>query len=415
MPATVLQLVPATSIDHGVRTLGLRVVRRKDLLIFVLSHLGRRHSVFIATGTHLQGLPGHVSHMCDVVGLEERPLAAAFRVGYVVDDGARLGVRPSDLHRLQRDRQPIPQHARRAEPDRQFVRIKRCTPSQTRPVVHRRHLLRHRGKPQLHLDRALQHGFVSSLQIPEAQLEATLAAFRTYLQVRFEVAPKTATVEGLQRKEIWEYPLDALREAVINALIHRDYTALGEIQVRVREDSIEVWNPGGLPEGVRLEDLRREGHTSRPRNPSLAQVFFYAGLVERWGSGTTNMIRACREQDLPEPEFSEHTGGFAVTFSKDMYTSESLKRRGLNERQIRAVGETKQSGTITNERYTKLVGVSKATATRDLEELVGLGILERHGRTGRGTRYELKGSKTAQTAHERLKKGSADSGRGKHR
>ena len=149
------------------------------------------------------------------------------------------------------------------------------------------------------------------------QLDTALAAFRTYLQVRFEVAPKTATVEGLQRKEIWEYPLDALREAVINALIHRDYTALGEIQVRVREDSIEVWNPGGLPEGVKLEDLRREGHTSRPRNPVLAQVFFYAGLVERWGSGTTNMIRACRVQGLPEPEFSEHTGGFAVTFSKD--------------------------------------------------------------------------------------------------
>jgi len=91
-----------------------------------------------------------------------------------------------------------------------------------------------------------------------------------------------------------------------------------------------------------------EGHTSRPRNPSLAQVLFYAGLVERWGSGTTNMIRACREQALPEPEFSEHTGGFVVTFSKDSYTAERLRTVGLNERQVQGVLLLKRTGRITN-------------------------------------------------------------------
>lgn len=74
--------------------------------------------------------------------------------------------------------------------------------------------------------------------------------------------------------QTWEYPLDALREAVINALIHRDCTRSTNIQIRVTEESISVWSPGLLPKKVSVEDLRKEHHTSEPRNPLLARAFF---------------------------------------------------------------------------------------------------------------------------------------------
>lgn len=89
----------------------------------------------------------------------------------------------------------------------------------------------------------------------------------------------------------------ALREAVLNALMHRDYTDPGDIQMRVEDERLEIWNPGGLMPKVSLEDLRRERHQSRRRNPLVAEVFYYAGLVERWGTGTTRMIQTCLSRD----------------------------------------------------------------------------------------------------------------------
>ncbi len=111
-------------------------------------------------------------------------------------------------------------------------------------------------------------------------------------------------METLQRRGIWDYPLESLREAVINALIHRDYfQSSGDIQIRVYDDRVMISNPGGLPADMTVEELQREFHRSVLRNPLLAQVFYYANLIEKWGSGTWRMIKFCREQGLPEPEF----------------------------------------------------------------------------------------------------------------
>lgn len=238
------------------------------------------------------------------------------------------------------------------------------------------------------------------------QLEAAMAAFRTYLQKRVEVKVTELTLEGLQNRPVWEYPLDALREAVINALIHRDYTALGNVEVRVYEDSIFIRSPGGLPHGMTVARLRDPNHPSQPRNPLLARAFFLADFIERWGAGTTKIIQLCRAQGLPEPEFVDEGGAFTVTFRKDMLTPERLQRMGLSERQITVVAHVRTHGLITNAECQKLVGVSQATATRDLEALVRQCVLVRHGRTGRGTRYSLKTSGRPQRPHEDLKKAS---------
>ncbi len=238
-----------------------------------------------------------------------------------------------------------------------------------------------------------------------AQLEAVMTAFRTYLQKRVEVGSTAPTLEGLRHREVWEYPLDALREAVVNAIIHRDYAVSGMVEVRVHEESIEVWSPGRLPEGVTLEGLRRR-HSSRLRNPLLAQAFFLAGLVERWGTGTLRMIRDCQDLGLPEPDFSEHSGGFAVTFRKDVLTPENLRVLGLNERQVAFLLHVKQTGeSIENATYRAVTGAAKRTASKDLGDLATRGFLERIGASGRRTRYR------ARIGHESGKWGSARRGR----
>ncbi len=227
------------------------------------------------------------------------------------------------------------------------------------------------------------------------QVEAAMERFRRLLQVRFDTGVTELSLAGLQRREMWEYPLDALREAVINALIHRDYTLTGHVQVRLHDDRLEVWSPGELPPGVTPE-LLRGPHGSYPRNPALARVFFFAGLIEQWGSGTLKILRLCREQGLPEPLFEEHGVSFRITFLKDLYTPERLQSMGFNQRQIQAVLYVKGRGSIANSEYQGLVAVSKRTSSRDLEDLVARGVLERFGRTGKGTHYVLKGSQTGQ-------------------
>jgi ATP-dependent DNA helicase RecG len=196
----------------------------------------------------------------------------------------------------------------------------------------------------------------------------------------------SAEIKGLEREERWEYPLEALREAVINAICHRDYASSGEVQVRLFDDRLEVWNPGTLPEGLTPEDLKR-AHLSRPRNKLLAQAFFLVKYIEQWGTGTLRMIEACRAAGFPEPAFAERAASFVVTFSKSKLTREYLERLGLSERQLRAVEYVRAKGRITNREYVELVRISRATAARDLSDLVQKGVLRRRGR-GRGSYFE---------------------------
>lgn len=172
----------------------------------------------------------------------------------------------------------------------------------------------------------------------------------------------------IQREEVWEYPSDALREAITNAICHRDYSDPGNVQVRIFDDRVEVWNPGHLPNSISLEDLKRE-HSSFPRNKLIAQAFYLIGFMERWGTGTVKMIKSCKEAGLPEPEFHQDRSVFRVILRKSVLTEEYLRMSGLNDRQIKAVRYAQQNRKITNKEFVALTGVSRQTATRDLKQL----------------------------------------------
>lgn len=214
------------------------------------------------------------------------------------------------------------------------------------------------------------------------QLHKTMDVLKTkYLISKIEY-------EDIHRKEILEYPYEALREAILNALIHRDYTSTSEIQIRVYDDKLVIMNSGKLPPDISVENLKKE-HPSRPRNPLLASVFFYAGYIETWGRGTIKIIEACKAQGLPEPEFENEQGIMKVTFYKDIYNEENLRKMGLNERQVKAVLFIKDKGKITNKEYRELNKISDEGARLDLKMLVDKGIVTINGK-GRNVYYTLK-------------------------
>ncbi len=194
--------------------------------------------------------------------------------------------------------------------------------------------------------------------------------------------PKRLVVEGLRSGNELAVPPEAVREALLNALIHRDYTVPQFVTVRIYPDRMVVRNPGGLLPQLEVEDLYRE-HDSYPRNPLIATVLYRWGYLEQWGRGTL-VIKESMERAGGRVEFVDEGRAFSVVFHYSSAFS-------LNERQ-RALLKRKGRGEIVERReYEKLFGVSERTARRDLEELVELGYLRREGH-GRKARYVVERS-----------------------
>lgn len=194
--------------------------------------------------------------------------------------------------------------------------------------------------------------------------------------------------EGIQRIETYEYPKEALREALLNAIAHKDYSSGIPIQISVYKDKIMFWNDGQLPENWTVENLIKK-HSSKPYNPDIANAFFRIGYIESWGRGTIKIIDKCTEAGLPEPKYYYEASDFWLEFRKDIYNEEYLQSLNLNNRQIKAVLFVKENGKITNSEYQKINSIGKTTATEDLSELVILKLLKPSGVKGRGAKYEL--------------------------
>ena len=119
--------------------------------------------------------------------------------------------------------------------------------------------------------------------------------------------------EGIQRRETFLYPDEALREALLNAIVHKDYSSGVPIQISVYHDKIVLWNPGQLPQGWTLKRLLGK-HPSKPPNPLLANAFFRAGYIEAWGRGIEKIRRECREHDIEPPIYDFGMSGLMLTF-----------------------------------------------------------------------------------------------------
>jgi ATP-dependent DNA helicase RecG len=200
---------------------------------------------------------------------------------------------------------------------------------------------------------------------------------------------------GLERVEEMEYPVEAIREAIVNAVAHRDYQIRGdEIRVLMFSDRIEFYSPGRLPGHITVRNLVDERYS---RNETIVQILSDIGFIERLGYGIDRMIRLMARAGLPEPRFAETAAGFQVTlvgqgaalFSEHVDTLR-WQHLGLNERQEKALAYLAEKGRITNREYQQLCpDVSAETIRRDLADLVRKNLLLKIGEK-RATYYIFK-------------------------
>lgn len=194
--------------------------------------------------------------------------------------------------------------------------------------------------------------------------------------------------ESINRVEKYEYPKDAVREALLNSIAHKDYSGGVPIQISVYKDKIIFWNEGQLPENWTIKNLI-EKHASRPFNPDIANALFRSGYIEAWGRGTIKIIKECKQANIPEPIFNYNSSEISIELRKDIYNEKYLQSLNLNDRQIKAVLFVKNKGKITNSEYQEINQITDRTALRDLELLVELDILKRIGEK-KGSYYQLK-------------------------
>jgi len=208
-------------------------------------------------------------------------------------------------------------------------------------------------------------------------------------QVTLDEMTKGAVVKGLEREEKTEYPTFAVREALVNAVCHRDYRLRGRrIEIRMFSDRMEVISPGGLPGFITVDNLVEE-HFSR--NPRIVAGLFQWGYIEELGLGIDRMIEEMTQAGHRPPQFKAQPHSFTVILSnvRERRPTPTWERT-MNERQVRALTYLREHGSITNREYQQLCpDVSAETLRIDLADLVGRGMLMRVG-AKKGTYYILK-------------------------
>jgi ATP-dependent DNA helicase RecG len=199
----------------------------------------------------------------------------------------------------------------------------------------------------------------------------------------------TFKTDQLKRVDQSALPVMAVREALVNALCHRDYAdQQTDFSLAIFDDRLEIWNSGLLPKKLTLKSLK-ESHESILRNKLIANVFYVRDYIERWGTGTNKMIKLCQEASLPEPDFSERTGGLLVTFwfkapiSSYLATSskEVIAAPHLSQRQQSILRIIKQHGAASTQTLLSELEnpPSQRTVQKDLRYLKETGLVDSKG------------------------------------
>lgn len=199
----------------------------------------------------------------------------------------------------------------------------------------------------------------------------------------------SAVVKGLEREETLEYPQFAVREAIVNAVCHRDYRLKGRrIEIRMFSDRLEIISPGGLPGFITVENIKDE-HFSR--NPRIVNGLFQWGYIEELGLGIDRMFEVMKQAGHRPPDFDARPYSFAVTlFNAREKQAPPEWTRNTNHRQARALQYVRDNGSITNREYRQICeGVSAETLRLDLADMVEKGILVKVG-SKKGTYYIFK-------------------------
>ncbi len=185
-----------------------------------------------------------------------------------------------------------------------------------------------------------------------------------------------------QREERWDYPLDAVREIVLNAIIHRDYASSSDTIVKIFDERIEIYNPGKLPTGLTIEKLLSGEYRSTLRNRKIADMFKEVGLVEKYGSGIGRIVQGFKEYGLPAPKFQEISDGFMVTVyaaSAGQKSHDEISVKSSQKSSQKIIELIRENKNIIIEDLARELGISDRAVKKNLAGLKLKGILKRVG------------------------------------
>ena len=200
-----------------------------------------------------------------------------------------------------------------------------------------------------------------------------------YLEMRNK---KRASFNGLYRIDTLDYPLDALREALLNCLVHRDYSFSASTLISVYDDRIEFVSIGGLPDGINLDDILLG--ISACRNPKLAAIFYRLELIEAYGTGIPKIMSSYKDTGF-EPKIEVTNNAFKITLPNLNYSIDEQTETEDN----RIVAFIDKNGFITRKDVEELLGISQTSANRILKDMVDKSVLYRIG-NGKSIKYKKK-------------------------
>ena len=195
--------------------------------------------------------------------------------------------------------------------------------------------------------------------------------------------------EGIARIEEYVYPEAALREALLNAVAHKDYSSGVPIQISVYKNQLNIWNDGHLPLDWTLDTIL-EKHPSKPANPDIANTFFRAGMVESWGRGISKMVAECKKSNLSVPQFSTDFGGLMVTFNAINQKSNQKSSQKSNQKSNQKILDViKENSNVTIQELADILSLSISTIKKNIVLLKKDDKLERVG-SDKGGHWKVK-------------------------
>lgn len=195
-----------------------------------------------------------------------------------------------------------------------------------------------------------------------------------------------AEIRGLVRKDAYELPTEAIREAIVNAITHRNFLDRACVQVAVYDDRVEVTSPGMLYGGLTIEQIKEGGF--KIRNRCIAEVFSRMKIIESWGTGIKRMFSSCKEYGVREPELLEIGDSFRVNLYRPSYNEvhqSSLKNspksslKDVNRTQQKILDMIQENPKITQTAMAEKLDITPRAVKKNIKELAGNGLVERVG------------------------------------
>ncbi|ACX74577.1 putative transcriptional regulator [Fibrobacter succinogenes subsp. succinogenes S85] len=243
-----------------------------------------------------------------------------------------------------------------------------------------------------HINTAVQMGFFQSPTIikdkGEAHGDLISQVEEIYEFVKKHINCQVVISDKLENDLVWDYPLKAIRELILNMIVHRDYHSTSESCVKVFDDHIEFFNPGKLMDGLTTDDLNSGNYLSTLRNKAIANHFNMLGEIEKYGSGITRVIGLFQEAGLPTPSIEEICGGIRVTVQKTVSKDTEKDTEKVTENQRKILSTITQDPQASQEKIALIVGINRANVAKNLKKLVEMGLVKRVG-PDKGGHWEI--------------------------